>query len=410
MTNWWTRRQLTSRNSATRLKALVRLARSGVESFDIFVAALRDPSTDVREFTAATLGRLADTRAVSPLIGVAEAAQQPPHVRIAAIGALAGLRAPEALVPILNLAAGDNHQRVSAAALDALRELAKAGTISGSSVGFLSDVLSDQSVGVSRPVAAIAHAILTGRLDAWEQLSSLSESPDPRLRCAAARAVGLSGHPRPLEFLLRLVRDNNTSVRHATAEALGRTRDANTIEPLRTLLNDADREIVVIAIKALDDLGPSSQAPEVTQSFRDLALSGRFPGIESLIATVLAKSTDPSATPALSEIREQQAADEDARREMERKRREEESAAQVRHQLCPRCGTNCVIDRSPFSKHVRLFTCPACRFLGVECGSCRLGFMQFVQEREFTVYTRCDRCGWLSTGIDKRWWAHHVGR
>lgn len=77
---------------------------------------------------------------------------------------------------------------------------------------------------------------------------------------------------------------------------------------------------------------------------------------------------------------------------------------------CPVCASACRREDAPFSKYVTLHRCPRQHFLGVECASCGKSFMDHVADLDFTVHTKCGRCGHQSTGIPKDWWYHNINK
>jgi len=83
-------------------------------------------------------------------------------------------------------------------------------------------------------------------------------------------------------------------------------------------------------------------------------------------------------------------------------------AAGRAHDICPSCGAQCTSEQSPFSEYVNVIRCPKCQHIAVECGSCRKGTMQALSMLVHTVETKCNSCGWYSTGIPRDWWLRNI--
>ncbi len=117
---------------------------------------------------------------------------------------------------------------------------------------------------------------------------------------AAAEALGELKDPRALEPLLEALRDANPEVRQAAAEALGEFNDPCTIEPLLQVLRDANSDVRQAAARALHDLHfPRALEPLLH------ALHDEDTAVRKSVVWALARSKDPYALePLLQTLRD----------------------------------------------------------------------------------------------------------
>jgi HEAT repeat protein len=82
-------------------------------------------------------------------------------------------------------------------------------------------------------------------------------------RVYAATWLGLFHEKRAVDGLISLLNDKVPKVREAAARALGRLDDVSVLPQLTRLLNDAAEEVVLAALGALGELGDPSSLPTI---------------------------------------------------------------------------------------------------------------------------------------------------
>lgn len=93
---------------------------------------------------------------------------------------------------------------------------------------------------------------------------------DPRIRAAAAEALGELGDPSAIEALgTALAKDTDSNVREAAAEALGEMGSPNAVQVLRTGLKDADEEVREAVVEALGSIGGPDAERVLRQALAD---------------------------------------------------------------------------------------------------------------------------------------------
>jgi len=108
---------------------------------------------------------------------------------------------------------------------------------------------------------------------------------DPRIRAAAAEALGEVGDPSAIEPLGKaLASDADSNVREAAAEALGDVGSPNAIPMLRGGLRDADSDVREAVVDALAGIG----GPEAERVLRQ-ALADSDEDVRDAAAAALAK-------------------------------------------------------------------------------------------------------------------------
>jgi len=115
-------------------------------------------------------------------------------------------------------------------------------------------------------------------------LSALSDK-DPRIRAAAAEALGEVGDPSAIEPLGKaLTGDDDSDVREAAAEALGELGLPNAVPILRAGLKDPDSDVREAVVDALGDI----VGPEAERVLRQ-ALADSDEGVRDAAVAALAK-------------------------------------------------------------------------------------------------------------------------
>jgi HEAT repeat protein len=199
------------------------IARFGPPAAPYLLKTLQDPNYKVRSLGAQVLGRIAENRAVTPLIGLLTDKFQP--VRREAVRAL-GRIGDKAAVPHLIEALGDKIDSVRVAAAQAL------GRIGHNAIAELLPLLEDESVRV-RAAAAESLGELASRPAVPELLEHL-RIDSSTVRAAAARALGRIGDPAALASLVETFQDKGerVPVREAAALAMGLLGDIGAAEVL----------------------------------------------------------------------------------------------------------------------------------------------------------------------------------
>jgi HEAT repeat protein len=209
------------------------------------IAALKDVNEQVRSSAANALGALGDARAVEPLIAALKNVNE--QVRSSAASALGNLgdeRAARPLFAALTNEEADLWVRSSAAS--ALGKLGEVG------FRWLLVAIEYGDPEVSNSVASALREL--GESGFQGLLAALNDT-NAKIRSSAAKALGLLGDRRAFEPLIAALVDVDAGVRSSAAEALGQVGDGRAVEPLLTALNDADEWVPRYAARALGKLG-----------------------------------------------------------------------------------------------------------------------------------------------------------
>lgn len=244
------------------------------------LAALRDPSEDVRSTAASALEHYDDPSAIGPL---GQAVREGGETAEAAAKTLAhfGADATEELIAALN--EGDGAQ-YAAKALGDLR--------ASDAAEPLAELLDHESD--DRRWAAVGALGEIGK-PAIKPASAKLRSDHAHAREAAARVFSLQPDPSVLDDLIALLEDEDASVRSAAADALGAIGDSCAGDALARLLRDHQLEVRRAAVGALEQIGWQPTNPRdvacvaVTQrQYAEAAQAGPSavrPLIEALTAT-----------------------------------------------------------------------------------------------------------------------------
>ena len=225
------------------------------------IAALHDPSLDVRITAAKALGQVDDYRVVGPLLGV-QRDEQSPSVRMYASMALEQIRDPRAVDPLLAELAADNY-------------LTRVETI--------------------RTLGRFHDPRIAGRLAAI-----MTKHADSEARQAAAFALGELRDARAVEPLLVLLTAQIPGNRALAAQLLGMIGDARAVEPLLADLQRRD-EIDVVWDRAITSLGQIGDARAANGLIAVLATPtrAREEAIDALVA--LGQPAVPALSTALAD-------------------------------------------------------------------------------------------------------------
>ncbi len=209
------------------------------------VVATRTEDSDVREVALRALARIADPRAVEPLIKALESAEIWLAPRIADILARHGEAVVAPLIAVLN----EGNQRPARAwAANVLGEV-RAQRAFPSLVRLLDDPEDEV-----RAKAATALGRIGDRRGVVYLMDHLLSDPAPFVRARISAALGQLGGPEVIERLVRALGDQAWWVRMRTVEALEHVGGAAE-GPLLVALDDSDPEIRLRAAVALERLG-----------------------------------------------------------------------------------------------------------------------------------------------------------
>ena len=209
------------------------------------VVATRTEDSDVREVALRALARIADPRAVEPLIQALENAEVWLAPRIADILARHGEAVVAPLIAVLN---EGSHRPARAWAANVLGEV-RAQRAFPSVVRLLDDP--DDEV---RAKAATALGRMGDRRAVGYLVDHLLSDPAPFVRARISGALGQLGGPEVIERLVRALGDSAWWVRMRTVEALEHVGGVAE-GPLLVALDDSDPEIRIRAAVALERLG-----------------------------------------------------------------------------------------------------------------------------------------------------------
>jgi len=267
-------------DSGVRVAAAQALGQLGDErAVEPLIAALGDSDSGVHVAVTQALGQLGDERAVEPLIAILRDSDS--GVRVAAAQALGQLRDERAVEPlivaledwtafsVLLREVGPKRievikavAQVAALGLMESRELVDNApstvleTVSWEKAEYAKSKL--EAAGAVVEVVEVKGKYVPGQLGgkrAVEPLIVALRDSDSGVRVAAAQALGQLGDERAVEPLIAILRDSDSGVRVAAAQALGQLGDERAVEPLIAILKDSDSGVCVAAAQALGQLG-----------------------------------------------------------------------------------------------------------------------------------------------------------
>ena len=196
-----------------------------------------------RALACEALGKIGAPRSVPALLE--RLRDRRPEVRMAAVRALGDIGSDEA-IPTLGEAFLERRVAPTDVVNDALRRIGgAAGPVFEQGVASLDPIV---RVSSCFGLAAIAstHGAAVYRLS-----EVLASDSDPRVRAAAASALGIAGGGKAPATLLHATADPDVSVRRGAVKALGSFDDPTAAEALDGRTEDEDREVAIRAAEAL---------------------------------------------------------------------------------------------------------------------------------------------------------------
>ena len=212
-----------------------------------------------RALACEMLGKIGTSRSVPVLL--ARLDDRRPEVRMAAVRALGDIRSPDA-VPALSAAFLEGRTAPTNVVGDAMRR------ISGEAVG----PTFERGVALPDPIIRIAACFGLGATAgthgaAVHRLAEvLASDSDPRVRSAAASALGLAGGGDAPAALIAATADSDDRVRRSAVKALGRFDDPTSTDALDERTEDEDREVAIRSAEALHALAKRPRAGEAARA------------------------------------------------------------------------------------------------------------------------------------------------
>ena len=208
---------------------------------------------------------------------------------------------------LLRAATKDDDGEVRAAAVDALDELGQAaleqllseltGT-GGSEAAWVTAQKFARALKADRPELRMAAANALGRLDdpsSVQHLVGALDDEDPRVRLRACQACGTFADPRSVPALTtRLPEDGDPRVRRAAANALGNVGTDQALSPLLDLLDDGDEPLRRIAAGALGKASTPEPVEPLARALGDESAVVRNAAVYSVIELLSNVPTEQS--------------------------------------------------------------------------------------------------------------------
>ena len=280
-------------NGQLRTAAREALSAAGKVAVPALIAHLEgkldgDPATAVL-----LLRDLEDPRATMVLVAELDRGRLSRELVLEALGRLGDSRA---LVPVLGLLA-DKDPAVRLAAMRALRPLLGKGSRAADVLG---DMLDDQDLEI-RVLAADYLGVMEAEVAVPRLVQIASRGDELRLRGAAIAALGEIGSPKATSALLRILKDGPAALQMATANSLIYIQDPRAVDPLIDLVEKAPPVVRMAAVRALGGVLRDRKNDEARRLLEHLALEGRLEVSLAAIAGLGAMG-DPDATATLTKL------------------------------------------------------------------------------------------------------------
>ncbi|MCU0681800.1 MAG: HEAT repeat domain-containing protein [Polyangiaceae bacterium] len=243
---------------SARRRLLLPLAGARASAAGAARSCLDDPDAVVRAMACELLARIGDRAAAPALVhALGDANARVVHAATAAVQSLGGGQT-EALVLE---AARSPEPRVRLAALRIVAYFGYEAAL---------ELLLEALEGDEREAEAALQALAPlGDARALGALLAAIEGPTPRLRAAAARALGRrEAEPKALERLRRALDDEDAWVRYYACQALGRLADSPSSGALAARLSDPAGQVRVAAIEALSHLADPEARAALSEAAR----------------------------------------------------------------------------------------------------------------------------------------------
>lgn len=238
--------RLRSEEAWEREKAACALARMGVRAVPKLLAALQNADWIIRRQTALVFVKAPNARAVPSLCELAGDSDW--EVRVTAVAALRAAADPRSAAALLRRL-DDVHPKVRALAAEALLVMDEANALTSEHLG--------DHVSFTRTTSGI-------------------EDPDPRVRRAAALALGLLGDARAIQWLAPILVSDDHLVAAEAAKALGRLAAPDALEPLWQVVRDSSNvRVQAAACRALGAISGEVAIAALTVALRARATEVR---------------------------------------------------------------------------------------------------------------------------------------
>jgi HEAT repeat protein len=126
---------------------------------------------------------------------------------------------------------------------------------------------------------------------AQRAIASKLDDVAPRIRAAAAFALGAQKDKKVTPWLVKALGDKDVNVRYSAATALGRVKDPAAVGPLTRALRDKDEEVRMNASQALGDIGDRNATPALVERLEQ----DMVPQVRGYVAMALGQLQDPAA-------------------------------------------------------------------------------------------------------------------
>jgi HEAT repeat protein len=261
-------RHLADDRSETRKAAALALGSIGNrQALDPLVKALANRDHETRRAVAIALGKIGDAQATDALRVISEDPNEPVQLAvIEALGRIGGLRAGTVLRTILD-GGRKNVRDAASAALNALK---------------FAPANAEERAAVAVVTGDFEAAVREGS-SAVPALASALASQDTSRRKLAAEALGRLRAADAVEPLLRALRDHDPAVQEAAVEALVHIGLA-ALDGLTGLLSHHDPTIQILAARALGRLGdPRSAGALLDVIEQNQVISNQYPELLDVV-------------------------------------------------------------------------------------------------------------------------------
>ena len=276
---WWTVKQLKSRNAQARASAAAKLGREGLLSaLEPLAEALADGDAAVRSSAVEALGNLANKEVLPALLPLMKDPEA--EVRKAAAKALSKVTDPS-VIPVLVEALGDPGGEVAWQAAQSLKALGWTPADDSERAAW------HCGMGQFDQAASLGAAAI-------EPLGKLTRSTSFHRSVRAIEALTQVGGAQVVKFLLECLRNHDSTVRSAAATALGQAGDARAVEPLIETLRDEFPQACLAASISLSKIGDQRAVEPLIE-----VLAHRSAEVRAAALEALGRLRDPAAVPAI---------------------------------------------------------------------------------------------------------------